>query len=325
MATIRFLLIALFLALPATLPAQTGQKPASPSPGQTSQKPPAQPYKPDFVIPKPEGPTPASEPTSQIAAGDRYVIGPQDNLSINVTDEMDLSGKYRVDTDGTLTFPYLGRVPVAGLTLEDLQSRLTSLLKAGYIKNPQVRVEVDQYKSRSVLVIGEVRTPGKVTMTGTTMTLLEALALAGSPTANASNEVIVVHPAKRVIGAAAGDLEGERLTVNRKDLELGKTGQDVVLQDGDIINVPVAQRFYHFRLRPQPGLLRPRPGHDHRPGDCARRRPDRPRLGSPHQREAARQRQAGRSLREPGRQGPGRTTPSTSRRDSSNVRVNALN
>src|SRR5207244_5656727 len=137
--------------------------------------------------------------------------GQQDNLSITVVDESDLSGKYRIDTDGTLTFPYVGRVPAAGLTLEEMQSRLTALLKAGYLKNPQVRVEVDQYKSRNVYVIGEVRAPGKVTMTGTTMTLLEALALAGSPTANASNEVIVVHPSKRGAASAPGaDAEGER-------------------------------------------------------------------------------------------------------------------
>jgi polysaccharide export outer membrane protein len=197
-------------------------------------------------------------------AGDRYVIGPQDNLSINVVDEPDLSGKYRIDTDGTLTFPYVGRVRVAGLTLEDLQSHLTALLKAGYIKNPQVRIEVDQYKSRNVFVIGEVRTPGKVTMTGATMTLLEALALAGSPTLNASNEVIVVHPSKRGVtapnGTPAPDIEGERITLNRKDLELGKVGQDLVLLDGDIINVPVAQRFYISGFVRNPGYYVLDPG-----------------------------------------------------------------
>jgi polysaccharide export outer membrane protein len=259
MVTSRFSIAALLLVMPGMALTQTGQ--AKPPPGQTTPSPkaPAKPYTPDFVIPKTEGPTSAAPP-SVIATGDRYVIGPQDNLSINVTDEMDLSGKYRVDSDGTLTFPYLGRVPVAGLTLEDLQGRLTTLLKAGYIKNPQVRVEVDQYKSRSVYVIGEVRSPGKVTMAGTTLTLLEALALAGSPTANASNEVIVVHPAKRAADGAPGDTDGERVTVNRKDLELGKTGQDIVLQDGDIINVPVAQRFYISGFVRSPGYYVLDPG-----------------------------------------------------------------
>jgi polysaccharide export outer membrane protein len=127
-----------------------------------------------------------------------------------------------------------------------------------------VRVEVDQYKSRNVFVIGEVRTPGKVTMTGTTMTLLEALALAGSPTINASNEVIVVHPSKRggatPSGVTAAIPEGDRITVNRKDLELGRAGQDIVLLDGDIINVPVAQRFYISGFVRNPGYYVLDPG-----------------------------------------------------------------
>src|SRR5207302_240225 len=116
----------------------------------------------------------------------------------------------------------------------------------GFLRNPQVRVEINQYKSQFVYVIGEVRAPGKIPMTGSTMTLLEALALAGSPTSNASNEIIVVHPSRPtpVVASPGNDIEGARVSVNRKDLELGKAGQDVVLQDGDIINVPSAQHFY---------------------------------------------------------------------------------
>jgi|SRR5579872_6709815 len=249
------LLLALLLLLPTTSRAQTQ---GSSSGGQTQSQP--APYKPDFVIPKPEG-APAADPASQTGPGDRYVIGPQDNLSITVVDEPDLSGKYRIDTDGSLTFPYVGRVQAAGLTLEEMQSRLTAMLKSGYLINPQVRIEVDQYKSRNVYVIGEVRAPGKVTMTGSTMTLLEALALAGSPTANASNQVIVVHPSKRGAGTPPGaDAEGERITINRKDLELGKVGQDIVLLDGDIINVPVAERFYISGFVRNPGYYVLDPG-----------------------------------------------------------------
>jgi protein involved in polysaccharide export with SLBB domain len=136
------------------------------------------------------------------------------------------------------------------------------MLSAGYIRNPQVRVEVNQYKSQFVYVIGEVRAPGKITMTGTTMTLLEALALAGSPTSSASNEVIVVHPNRPNAGNAqpGTDVEGARITVNRKDLELGKAGQDIVLQDGDIINVPSAQHFYITGMVRNPGTFVLDPG-----------------------------------------------------------------
>ena len=89
-----------------------------------------------------------------------------------------------------------------------------------------------------MLVTGEVRIQGKVTLPGTTMSLLEALALAGSATQNASNEVLIMHPPK------PGEKAPEPISINRKDLELGKVGRDITLQDGDIVNIPVAKRFY---------------------------------------------------------------------------------
>lgn len=176
-----------------------------------------------------------------------YVIGPQDNLAITVVDEADLTGKWRVDTDGTITFPYLNRIPVAGLTLADAQGKIAMLLRTGqFLKNPQVRVEVDQFKSRKVTVTGEVRAPGPITMSGTTLTLLEALAMAGSPTSNASNDVIVQHKSK-----VAGEADPAPIVVNKKDLELGRS--DITLQDGDVINIPIAKRFYISGFVKNPG------------------------------------------------------------------------
>jgi polysaccharide export outer membrane protein len=229
------LAIAFTLAAPIPLQAQTA--------GTAQTQPPPKPYKPDFEIPKsePQG----SLPRPGAPAGETYVIGPQDQLQITVIGEDDLSGKYRVDTDGSITFPYLQRVPLAGLSLADAQSKIAQMLQAGYLKNPQVRIEVDQFKSRRVMISGEVRLPGPVTMAGTTMTLLEALAAAGSPTQNASNDVIVVHPSK------PGEKPSEPVTVNRKDLELGRA--DVTLQDGDIINVPIAKRFFISGFVKNPG------------------------------------------------------------------------
>jgi polysaccharide biosynthesis/export protein len=177
----------------------------------------------------------------------RYMVGPDDLLTVTVFDEPDLSGKYRVDGDGSITFPLIGRVQAAGLTIPVLQERIRSMLATGYIRYPQVRVEIDQYKSQNVFVIGEVRAPGKYTLSGS-MSLIEALALAGSPTAAASNELIVVHPKKTGQGSpqAATDPDGdvERTRVNLKDLQLGKAGLEIVLEDGDTIYVPKAQIFY---------------------------------------------------------------------------------
>jgi polysaccharide export outer membrane protein len=220
--------VTLVLALGAPVSARPAQPLASPPPT------PARPYQPEIEIPKTDGQS--GQPRQTPPVGEVYVIGPQDSLSIIVTDEADLTNKYRVDTDGTVTMPYLNRVPVAGLTLAEAQVKITQMLQAGYLRNPQVRIEVDQFKSRRVFVSGEVRIPGYVTMAGTTMTLLEALAIAGSPTQNASNDIKVVHPSK------PGEKPNEPITVNRKELELGRA--DITLQDGDIVNVPIAHRFY---------------------------------------------------------------------------------
>ena len=225
------------------------QPPTQTPPPKTPPAVPGAPYKPDFDIPRPEGPggQPKSDPAAPAAPAEGYVIGPQDNLSIIVSDETELTGKYRVDADGTISMPYLKRVPLAGLSLADAQDKLTAMLKVDFLKNPQVRIEVDQFKARSVMVMGEVRTPGKVTLPGTSMSLLEALALAGSPTQNASNEVLVMHPPK------SGEKAPDPITVNRRDLELGKVGRDITLQDGDIVNIPIAKRFYISGFVKNPG------------------------------------------------------------------------
>jgi polysaccharide biosynthesis/export protein len=188
-------------------------------------------------------PAPQRPPAGAAAAADgpvpaKYQIGVQDQLKITVLDEADLSTSYRVDSDGTITLNYIGKVRAAGSTLADLQERIRAGLAAGYLRNPQVRVEVESYKSQSVMVSGEVRTPGKITMTGA-MTVLEALAAAGSPTSGASSELTIAHPKKP--GAENADAEITR--INWKDLQLGR-GTDVALQDGDILNIPKAQTFY---------------------------------------------------------------------------------
>ena len=239
-------------ALAAQTPAQPAPKtPPATQPPSTPPPVPGAPYKPDFEIPRPDAPggppQKVADPNAPAVPGEGYVIGPQDSLSIIVTDESDLTGKYRVDGDGTISMPYLSRVLLAGLSLAEAQDKVTALLKKDFIRNPQVRIEVDQFKARSVLMTGEVRTQGKLTLPGTTMSLLEALALAGSATQNASNEVLIMHPPK------PGEKAPEPITVNRKDLELGKAGRDIVLQDGDIVNVPVAKRFYISGFVKNPG------------------------------------------------------------------------
>ncbi len=199
--------------------------------------PQAPPETPKRAAPRTSGAAQAPAPAQQpgVIASSNYRIGPQDQLLITVVDEPELTGKFPVDSDGMFTYPYLNRVRAAGMTAEELQNQLATLLRNGYLRSPQIRVQIDQFRSQSVMVIGEVRQAGKIPMTGATMTLLEALVASGSPTAQASSEIIVRH-------RAIDGKEAEEIRVNRKELELGKS--DVMLRDGDIINVPAAQRFY---------------------------------------------------------------------------------
>ena len=146
MGTKQIVVAALMLGIAAAAAAQ----PPTSSPAPPSPPPP------DFVITNPDGSLRVPQKPAA-AAFEAYVIGPQDNLSIIVTDENDLTGKYRVDSDGTISMPYLQRVSVAGLSLAEAQAKITQLLQKDYIRNPQVRVEVDQFKARSVIVNGEVR------------------------------------------------------------------------------------------------------------------------------------------------------------------------
>jgi polysaccharide export outer membrane protein len=233
--------------------------PASPDSGRAAVRQAPDAGRSSAALPPVNPPSAPSEQAPPVSVS--YRIGLQDEVRITVFEEPDLTAVYRVEADGSITFPFVGQVPAAGSTPAELQQRLTSMLAAGYLRNPQVRVEINQYKSQFVYVIGEVRAPGKIPMTGTRMTLLEALALAGSPTANASDEVIVVHPARPAAGAEPGaDTDGARISVNRRDLELGRAGQDVVLQDGDIINVPAAQQFYITGMVRNPGTFVLDPG-----------------------------------------------------------------
>jgi polysaccharide export outer membrane protein len=189
---------------------------------------------------------PAPVPKLDPAKGDqnsRYTLGPQDQLKITVFDEPDLSNIYRIDSDGFITFPMINKVAASGITPPELQDRIRAMLASGYIRNPQVRVEVEGYKSQSIIVSGEVRSPGKVVMTGA-MTLVEALAAAGSPTSAASNEISVSRQKRSATGTVPNENDVDIIRVNLKDLQMGRAGRDLQLQDGDLINIPKALTFF---------------------------------------------------------------------------------
>jgi polysaccharide export outer membrane protein len=196
-----------------------------------------------------EPPSPASVPASIPAGhlpadGRDYIVGPQDVLTITVYEEPQLTGRYTVNTDGTFAFPMIGRVTASGMSPREIEESLIKVLASGYLKKPQLTVEVEQYRSQFITVSGEVRTPGKYPLTGR-MTVLEALIQAGSITPSASSEVQVLRPkADATESPDEGGASAEVIKVNVTDLQSGKLSNNVALRDGDTVFVPKAEPIF---------------------------------------------------------------------------------
>lgn len=202
-------------------------------------------------------PRPTASPT--------YLVGPSDVLGIKVLDEPSLSTAYNVDSDGTITFPFLGRIDVAGKTLREIEALIQTGLRADYVKRAEVSVEITTFRSRSIYVMGEVKAPGKYTIDGP-VTLLEVIAKAGSFTPSAGPTLIVQRYKDGMAAAvsaplAPGDERWAEVTrINLEELREGKLSANLLLQDSDMIIVPAAERYYVSGFVKQPGSFVLRPG-----------------------------------------------------------------
>lgn len=164
-----------------------------------------------------------------------YIVGERDVLKITVYDNPDLTTVARVSGEGTISFPLVGEVKVAGLTIQQIAVRLGELLANGYIVNPQVIVFIEEFRSKKATVIGEVSKPGLYELPGQT-TFLELLSRSGGLTKDAGDKAIVKR--KTVQGEQSVTIDLRRL------IEKGDTSIDMSLQDGDSIYIPKAGFFY---------------------------------------------------------------------------------
>jgi polysaccharide biosynthesis/export protein len=183
-----------------------------------------------------------------------YIVGPGDVLTVHVFYEPQLSGNFRVENDGHFGYPFLGRVSAGGRTVGSIATLLKDRLSDGYLKNPQVTVDVEQFRSQSVFVMGEVRTPGKYVLSGS-ITLLDALAQAGSPTPAAGAEILILHPKNGSLGTPTlpSQRDAEVTRVNLREIEDGRLSRNVTIRDGDTIFVPKAERFFVTGMVRNPG------------------------------------------------------------------------
>jgi polysaccharide export outer membrane protein len=167
-----------------------------------------------------------------------YQVGPGDGLEVTVIGNDDLSRIPTVQTNGAILLPLLGEVQVAGLTIGEIQRKVTSLLEKDYLVNPQVVVKVTQYNSQFVTLVGEVNQPGRKPLRGRSR-LIDMLVEAGGFTPAASGEV--------VISRADGTLPGGERTLKIRLSGGTLTVQDQInlempLRNGDIISA--SPKFY---------------------------------------------------------------------------------
>lgn len=192
-----------------------------------------------------------------------YRVGPNDVLGISVWGHNELSGKFTVANDGTILFPLIGSLKVADHTIPEIQAQVGARLADGFLKTPQVNVEIVQYLSQRVYVMGEVRMPGPIPLAGST-SLLEALARAGSLNEQAGGEVVLLRPAtdQPVIGPATlgqnGVTQVARMSVQQ--LRRGSITANVRLLDGDTIFVPRGETIYVLGMVNNPGPYPIEPG-----------------------------------------------------------------
>ena len=188
-----------------------------------------------------------------------YVVGPQDVLQVAVFNQPELTGKFTVGADGSFTFPHVGTIKAAGLTAREVETALTTALAKSVLRNPQVTVSIDTFRSQQFFVIGEVRQPGTFYLSGHE-TLLQAIARAGYTTPDAGSEVLIVRPQQRL--AKSGPIRPEQadtndvVRVSLDKLASGSLDHNVAIQDGDTIFVARAESVFILGQVRNPGAYR---------------------------------------------------------------------
>ncbi len=166
-----------------------------------------------------------------------YRVGPGDILSVIVFNHPELTlpagsqrsaeeSGFQVNSDGTITYPYIGSVQAGGRPADQIRADISQRL-ATYIPDPQVEVRIAAYNSQSVVVSGEVNTPNRQALTAVPLSLIEAVNAAGGFTEQADRRAVSVQRGGRLYHV---DVEGF--------LSGGITQNNPVLRHGDVISVP---------------------------------------------------------------------------------------
>ncbi len=221
----------------------------------------------------------ATTPGALVTSDEDYRIGINDVIEIQIEDAAELSGAYRIAKSGTFLMPFLGRITAQDKTPEELSKSITDGLRDRYLSNPNVRVVIRQYNSRSFFIQGAVRTPGVFQVEGKP-SLLVLLTLAGGLVENHSSTGFILRPNKQAQAApennppnlpvdkgteteaqaTAAQTEYSLLKVNLNGLLVGRFEQNMYLEPGDIVNIPQSELFFVAGEVQKPGSFTVREG-----------------------------------------------------------------
>ena len=155
-------------------------------------------------------------------------LGPEDVFEIRVFQEPDLSSIYRVSNDGSINFPLIGKLLVAGKTPNEVEMEIRKRLEADFLKQAYVSVLIKEFNSKKVFIFGQVKKPGTFRFEEN-MTIIQAVTLAGGFTQTAAKNAVSI---TRLV-----DGEETRVLVEVEQIWKGKQS-NVMLKPGDIIFIP---------------------------------------------------------------------------------------
>jgi polysaccharide biosynthesis/export protein len=161
-----------------------------------------------------------------------YALQPGDKIGVSVWQDPTLNRDIVVAPDGMISFPLVGHIRAAGMTIPALEKELAKRLRKNYQTEPQITVTLSEAKEGAgdqVFITGEVNRPGNYSITPGT-SVMQAIALSGGLGKFAAKNRIQIH---RKVGGSE-----QVLLFNYSDFESGNPGADIPLQAGDVIVVP---------------------------------------------------------------------------------------
>src|SRR5216683_5339500 len=169
----------------------------------------------------------------------REALGEGDSVRIVVFQNPDLTTETRISERGTITFPLIGEVALAGLTPAGAEARIArQLIEGKFVLKPQVSLNVVRVRSRQVSVLGQVARPGRYPLDDTSSNLTDILALAGGigPTGDDNVTVMITRNGKTA-----------KLEINVPSMyRTGDLSRNLQLENGDTIFVQRAPVFYIY-------------------------------------------------------------------------------